>query len=712
MGKIRRIIKKSPTGGGTLFDEKQWPVNVALLVLGAYLAGIIVAVFPFDHPNLLLNAITWLSIVAVGVPQIMWGLMYVDNRTVRRSVQLAAVLSMIINLTVMVLLSMFDLITIPEINSPESKDQVAQRKTVVIPDYHPSQLETHERPQRDFERPVETKTPEPTEEEIPHEETSPKDPEAQPEPTPVPEPENEIRPNPIKRAETAESAPRRSEQQSQLSRQLAQAQPRPATPAAAEQIAMQAERKPTPLNAQAVQVERQQSQMQVQQRTAEADPAIERPNETLRLARRQTEIAPTPESTATPTLTRQVETPRMVPRTLATAEQVSAAAQQTNPTALQPNNASTTRQAPAALEVAQAATEPVLQAPTTVSDRIVTRQDQAQASPSIAQIPTPTTARRTTTVVRPNISTTAASEAATRAPTESSQSQLRPTASTVSRQAVQVDSTSPTMSAADLPAIGQQTQVARSSTRRATTSSVPTIDPSASPSNTPARSVRVGAIAVSPTAVASSMAMESESSTEAPTPQPARTALNKSLVGLAGIGRSPNLDRAMPTAERPAMVASGSALRRQATQNIAPGPALSPRAMAQVSRARAGADAPSATLRAENVDMAMAAGSQRVAELAASASAAIAQAGSNVPEGMTTASAGTVEVDLGPTQVVSERGTGRAAGGGQPTLNFQMQTQRIARSGVGAGPTVALAANTVAMQAEAPRAPAAELRAC
>ena len=78
-----------------------------LIASDASPVGIVLAIFPFDHPNPLLNAITWLSLVAVSIPLIMWGLWYVDNRTLRRSVQLAAVLSVIVNLTVMVFLAWF-----------------------------------------------------------------------------------------------------------------------------------------------------------------------------------------------------------------------------------------------------------------------------------------------------------------------------------------------------------------------------------------------------------------------------------------------------------------------------------------------------------------------------------------------------------------------------------------------------------------------------
>jgi len=101
--------------------------------------------------------------------------------------------------------------------------------------------------------------------------------------------------------------------------------------------------------------------------------------------------------------------------------------------------------------------------------------------------------------------------------------------------------------------------------------------------------------------------------------------------------------------------------------------------------------------------MATHAGSQVAADLQASSTAAITHSGGNKELGATMAAKGIFEVDLGATQIVSQQGMGRqASGGGQPTLNFQPQPIRVERSGVGAGPTVALAANVVAEQAGAP----------
>ena len=183
-------------------------------------------------------------------------------------------------------------------------------------------------------------------------------------------------------------------------------------------------------------------------------------------------------------------------------------------------------------------------------------------------------------------------------------------------------------------------------------------------------------------------------------------ALSKALTGLAGIGQGRNLDRAQPAADSPALIASAAARRSQATQETPPGPALSPQAAALVRRAAAGSQVPTASLQAQaDAEIALAAGAQQADQLAASASAALTRADAAAPAGPVTGTTGATEVDLGPSRAVSEGQAGRGSGGGQPTLNFDTDAPRIARSSnVGGTPQAALASPTAA---EVPTAPAA-----
>ena len=169
-------------------------------------------------------------------------------------------------------------------------------------------------------------------------------------------------------------------------------------------------------------------------------------------------------------------------------------------------------------------------------------------------------------------------------------------------------------------------------------------------------------------------------------------ALSRSQAGTAGAGRSPNVDSSLPGGNSPALAASGAARRAEATQNTPSGDALSPSSPSQLARSRAGADVPSATIQAQPVDVATVGGGEQVADVTASASAALTRADANAKAGAVNAAKGSGEVDLGPTQVVAEAGVGRASGGGQTELNFETQAPQLARSQTSGGaPLMALA---------------------
>src|SRR5690606_9037966 len=180
-----------------------------------------------------------------------------------------------------------------------------------------------------------------------------------------------------------------------------------------------------------------------------------------------------------------------------------------------------------------------------------------------------------------------------------------------------------------------------------------------------------------------------------PSAQPAKMALTKSLTGVAGVGQSPNLDRSLPAADSPSLVASGSARREMATQNMPEGPALSPSSTAIAGRSRATASAPSSTLRAQELENASQAGAQQLAQVDAAAGASLQRQPPNAARGPVTASPGQVEVAIGPPQTIADSGaSSRASGGGQPTINTQTQSTQLARREVGGSTAAALATDT------------------
>ena len=67
MAKIRRIIRKLKPPQYQPLDEQLWPVIVALVVLGGFTMGSLLAYLRFDDPRWYANAITWLVVAGFGL---------------------------------------------------------------------------------------------------------------------------------------------------------------------------------------------------------------------------------------------------------------------------------------------------------------------------------------------------------------------------------------------------------------------------------------------------------------------------------------------------------------------------------------------------------------------------------------------------------------------------------------------------------------------
>lgn len=434
---------------------------------------------------------------------------------------------------------------------------------------------------------------------------------------------------------------------------------------------------------------------------------------TGRITRRQTVAAPAAVAAASaPSSTprRQTTTPSIAPSTAADSVQMpsvaSAASDGSGQMAASPT--ATARQATASAVAERGTAQPSMAAPTTEAvggvSRPATRMPRGGDAPNTAQARVSSLARRQSTIALPSATTVTADVAANLAPTRGTAAQPRPSSATVARQAASNPSATRSQQSHDVQSASTSTEIARATARRAASTGAPSIIPDASFSRRPARTDMQSAIEASPANVESPAVAEATRGTGNPAASPARTSLSKAVTGVAGVGRGRNLDRANPAADSPAMIASASARRAESVQNTPPGPALSPAAPALVRRSRAGADMPGASLQAEPVvQLATASGAQQPAELAANASAALSRKDASAAQAPTTGARGTTSVDLGPTRVVSEGGTARASGGGQPAMNFETDSPKIARnSNIGGAPLASIAATTVV---DAPTAP-------
>lgn len=334
-----------------------------------------------------------------------------------------------------------------------------------------------------------------------------------------------------------------------------------------------------------------------------------------------------------------------------------------------------------------------------------TRRPRGPDSPQLAQADASASNRRESLAARPSAATVAADPVGDVAAATAASDQPRPSAAAVARQASADPTATRSQQALESPAASSSAQIAPAAIARADASARPSMTPAADATERPARASLASPLAGSPVNVESPAVAQATRGAGQPSAAPARTAMTKAITGTAGIGSGRNLDRAKPATDSPAMIASASARRAQAIQDTPPGPDLAPSAPALVRRMTAGQAMPGASLPAQPaVRTPTVTGAERPAELAASSSASLRRADANAAPGPVAADRGTTDVDMGATQIVSEGQAGRASGGGQPVMNPETDSQRLARSErVGGVPLAALAATTVV---DTPTAPA------
>ena len=311
MAKIRRVIRKRQPANDASFDERLWPVNVALLVLASFLTGMALAYLDPEDARWWANRWTWLIVIPAWTIGMMVALRMVSHRALRRAVQFAAVLSVIVHV-VLLIVSLQSTIFSGDKKQPVAKrDLVDTTPKATLPEYAQHHFDDpQQRPQQDYERPVETKTPEAKTQEIARQETQPTQPrEAQP--TPVPESQPTQTPNIVQRQQAGETAPRASDQASKLSRRLAPPVVQPnqladapsSTPAAS--AATPARQEPTPTPTESRPTPRQTTRAQIQPAAPPIDVPPTQSTTPAAVARRSPEVAKLPDSTSAPTRVRR-----------------------------------------------------------------------------------------------------------------------------------------------------------------------------------------------------------------------------------------------------------------------------------------------------------------------------------------------------------------------------------------------------------------------
>ena len=697
---IQRLIRKLQPTGPRSFDEQTWPIYIAAIVLCGYLCGMVLAFLNFNDPRWHANALTWLILVVVGGVVGMWSISLLRNSILKRTLVLSFLLSLIINLSLLIVMAATWIFANPW-NDTEPKTVVENREQeVVVPEYPIFNELQQQRVPQEHEKPVETGEPEAEKRiELTRQSTSESEQLVDPEvPTSSATSGEELTVKP-ERAETP-SAPRQNEQLARLSRQPLRAEPK-------------VNRRPA--------VRTNSRAASASERTPAASPAATQRLASQNLPEMKREVAPDQERVSPPQLSRRADTesprvaalssltrrlrePARIPKTTTPVESASTTAERSKES-LEPASTLTTKRTTSAPEQSVRAD---LQPKVAVN---LDRRNELNKPATETLSPSPARSSLARSASRAKLSSRV--DSPDTQPENASSSRLAeatPSESTLAR-----DATSP--SAAKSPSVeNQETQPQVVASARAVTRATersrdtnPKVTASAMSrsartpdAKSPIRPNRIARVTASSKAdVSSAMEAMAESENANPVSQPSRVALSRSSIGVAGVGNASNLERGAAAPDVPVTIASASANRARSTQDMEPGPALAPSKPSMTRRMRANKETPRTSMQAQPIDTAMVAGTNAPAAEASSSAATLQRAASNAPAASTTAAKGTTEVDLGPTRIAADTGSGRAEGGGQPEIVTGEVPRTLARENNLAG-SQRVKTNTEAANATAP----------
>ena len=280
----RHNVRKIEPRRRESFEDRTWPIQIALLLLGAYVIGIIAASLRFDDRNVLTSAMTWTIVTVVVVGVLLFVLPWLQSRWLKRGLLLSLILSLIVNVTVLVVLSLMNLLPpfLPEEDAVVATVKETEQET--LPEFFPMAIDGNDRPKQEYEKPVTTGEPELEQRDQVKKTTVAMDDE-------LPEPDDPRRPTQkpsqqsVERAEVVESAPREFDLQNTLSRQERLAQPRVAPPVV-DNLPSPQRTDSEQLQASPAQIQRQTAQMVRQHLDRQPQPVTQQPVQRELLSRR------------------------------------------------------------------------------------------------------------------------------------------------------------------------------------------------------------------------------------------------------------------------------------------------------------------------------------------------------------------------------------------------------------------------------------------
>ena len=141
------------------FDDEAWPVQLAVVALGAMLISSCFAQRPTDGPDWLATAWPRVNGVAIGTIAAAIAVSFVDARFIRRPLQLSLMLCVIVHAILFLQMTHARLESPVNFQSARIPQAVSASSPKRVGDYRPAaHLPEGARPRQDFEKPVEAET--------------------------------------------------------------------------------------------------------------------------------------------------------------------------------------------------------------------------------------------------------------------------------------------------------------------------------------------------------------------------------------------------------------------------------------------------------------------------------------------------------------------------------------------------------------------------
>ncbi|MCP4190319.1 MAG: hypothetical protein GY768_06805 [Planctomycetaceae bacterium] len=700
MSERRHNVRKIEPQRHESFEDRSWPVQLALVLLGAYLIGVIAATLRFDDRNLLTSAMTWtiFTVVAIGLFLVVVG--QLKSHWWKRGLLFSLVLSLIVNLSVLLVLSLMNLLppSISVVDTPVAAVQEEEQETLA--EFFPLATDGDDRPKQEYEKPVTTGEPE-MEQRDDVQKTSIALDSEQPQPDVPSQPQHEPLQQSVERTKLVESAPREFDSQSILSRQEHRLKPRVAPPVVDNAPSPQ-QTEAEQLEAVASQIQRQTPQVVRQQLDQQPEPSSRVSVQREQLSRRsenREQTEPTVPARAS-SLVRSESRLRPERATMSTGKRPSSS-RQNSPDAT-PANLAIERQQTTTPEINRRPSVVVPDGVVRENDSDPTRQQPSEQSAQLAETTLPVPERRQPVTVAPSDSDVMAPQVAQAIATDQANATAEPNDLSVDKQSAQQPQPWPTPGlAAEAVTRSSEALASSAQSRASLDQSVPSAS-ERSEIESDHWAIKRSFVPVSPLEASTEGAIASERPTADPTAAPAQTAITFSERGTTGEGESANLDQGDAAPPTPLSVASASAQRKQPTQQSRTGPAIAPAAGARIPRSLAGANTPTTNLRAQSDAAADRVDAVTVAEVEANAAAGETRRQANAPLARQTAESGESRVDIGPLRIAASMGQKQPAGGGQPQILQGMMKPAISRTRVGGALNPALPMTDTAKVVAAP----------